>query len=181
MSRLDDKPIATSKRILCQMGTIARPTGWKEKAMRIPTKEGTLDGSRIVDAGRPPWQVEKMRGALGVRNPSITRATVLDPNGMPISDIPIWRGRRRDPNLSALKCPLRLLALDAIRKRLQPWTTGVLTESSLLQKVRCPTMRQRRAAWLALLTRGNVPSIRPTVFFVPYCYLIERRGIATRA
>jgi hypothetical protein len=90
---LDDKPIVTSGRILVQIGTIARPTGWKEKAMRIPTKDGHyLDGSRIIDVGGPPWRIEKMRGALAVRNPSITRATALDPNGMPIAEIPIWRG-----------------------------------------------------------------------------------------
>jgi hypothetical protein len=88
---LDDKPIATSKRLLAQIGTTCRPTGWKETPIRIPTKEGTLDGRKIIDVGRPPWQVEKMRGALAVRNPSITRATALDPNGMPTSDIPIWR------------------------------------------------------------------------------------------
>jgi hypothetical protein len=89
---LDDKPIATSGRILAQIGTIARPTGWKEKPMQIPTKDGFLEGSRILDAGGPPWRIEKMRGALGVKNPSITTATALDPNGMSISDIPIWRG-----------------------------------------------------------------------------------------
>ena len=90
---LDEKPIATSERLLVQIGTIARPTGWKEKAMRIPTKQGTiLDGYRIVDPGGPPWRVEKMHGALAVRNTTITKATALDPNGMPISDIPIWRG-----------------------------------------------------------------------------------------
>ena len=66
---LDDKPIATSRRILAQIGTIARPTGWKEKPMRIPTKEGILDGSRIVDVGGPPWRIEKMRGALGCQKP----------------------------------------------------------------------------------------------------------------
>ena len=107
---LDQKPIATSRSILAQIGTIARPTGWKEKPMRIPTKEGILNGSRIVDVGGPPWRIEKMRGALGVKNPSITKATVLDPNGMPISDIPIWRRRGRDPNLppsSALYVCLR--------------------------------------------------------------------------
>ena len=60
--------------------------------MRISTKEGILNGSRIIDAGGPPWQIEKMRGALGIKNPSINKATVLDPNGLPISDIPIWRG-----------------------------------------------------------------------------------------
>ena len=90
---LDEKPIATSGCLLVQIGTIARPTGWKEKPMRIPTKQGTtLDGYRIIDPGGPPWRIEKMHGALAVQNTTITRATVLDPNGMPISDIPIWRG-----------------------------------------------------------------------------------------
>ena len=60
--------------------------------MRIPTKEGTVEGSQIVNAGGPPWRVEQMHGALGVRNASITKATALDPNGMPVSDIPIWKG-----------------------------------------------------------------------------------------
>ena len=60
--------------------------------MSIPTKEGTLEGSRIVDTGGPPWRIEKMRGAPGIKNLSIAKATALDPNGMPILDIPIWRG-----------------------------------------------------------------------------------------
>ena len=88
---LDDKPIATSRRVLAQIGTIARPTGWKEKPMRISTKEGILDGSRIADPGGSPWRIEKMRGAIAVRNPLITRATILDANGMPTAEIPIWR------------------------------------------------------------------------------------------
>ena len=76
---LDEKPIATSRRILAQIGTIARPTGWKEKPMRIPTKEGVLDGSRIVDAGGPPWRIEKMRGASASRIPPSTRPPSLTP------------------------------------------------------------------------------------------------------
>jgi hypothetical protein len=89
---LDEKPIATSHRILVQIGTIARPTGWKEKSIRITTKEGALNATRIVDVGQPPWRIEKMLGAIGIKNPSLTRAASLDPNGMPIADIPIWRG-----------------------------------------------------------------------------------------
>jgi len=89
---LDDKPIATSGRLLVQNGTACRPTGWKEKPQRISTEEGPVEASQIVEAGRPPWQIEKMHGALGVRNASITKATALDPNGMPVSDIPIWKG-----------------------------------------------------------------------------------------
>jgi hypothetical protein len=89
---LDDKPIATSGRLLVQIGTACWPTGWKEKPTRISTNEGPVEGSQIVEAGRPPWQIEKMHGALGVQNASITKATALDPNGVPVSDIPIWKG-----------------------------------------------------------------------------------------
>ncbi len=98
---LDDKPIATSVRLLVQIGTACWPTGWKEKPQRISTEEGPVEASQIVDAGRPPWQIEKMHGALGVRNASITKATALDPNGMPVSGIPIWK---RDGEIS-IKLP----------------------------------------------------------------------------
>jgi hypothetical protein len=91
---LDDKPIATSGRLLVQIGTVCRPTGWKETPTRISTDDGPVEASQIVEAGKPPWQIEKMHGALSVQNASITKATALDPNGMPVSDIPIWKGDR---------------------------------------------------------------------------------------
>jgi hypothetical protein len=89
---LDDKPIATSARLLVQIGTTCRPTGWKEEPVRISTNDGPVEGSRILDAGKLPWRVEQMHGALGIRNASISKATALDPNGMAIFDIPIWKG-----------------------------------------------------------------------------------------
>ena len=89
---LDDEPIATSKRVLVQMGTPCWPTGWKEKPAKISTEQGPVEGRQILDAGKPPWRVEHMHGALGVRNAFLTKARALDPNGMPVSDIPIWKG-----------------------------------------------------------------------------------------
>jgi len=89
---LDDKPIASSGHLLVQIGTACWPTGWKEKPLRIPTPDGPAQASRITDVGDAPWQIEKMHGALGVKNASITKAAALDPNGMPIADIPIWKG-----------------------------------------------------------------------------------------
>jgi hypothetical protein len=88
---LDDRPIATSRRLLMQVGTVCRPTGWRERPMRIPVKEGFVEGSRIIDVGTSPWRVEKARGEIAVRNPSITKATVLDANGMPVADLPITK------------------------------------------------------------------------------------------
>jgi hypothetical protein len=98
---LDDQPIATSGRLLVQIGTPCWPTGWKAKPVRTSTDEGPVEASQIVNAGGPPWQIEKMHGALGVKNTSITKATALDPNGMPVSDIPIWK---RDGEIS-IKLP----------------------------------------------------------------------------
>ncbi len=89
---LDDQPIATSRRLLVQVGTVCRPTGWRERPMRIPTKEGVVEGSRIIEPGTSPWQVEKTRGQITVRNPSIIKATSLDANGMAICDVPITKG-----------------------------------------------------------------------------------------
>src|SRR5208283_4784196 len=86
---LDDQPIATSRRLLVQMGTVCRPTGWRERPIRIPSKEGVVEGSRIIEPGMSPWQVEKTRGQITVRNPSIIKATALDANGMPICNLPI--------------------------------------------------------------------------------------------
>ena len=43
-----------------------------------------MEGSRIIKVGTSPWRVEKARGQITVRNPSITKAMVLDANGMPV-------------------------------------------------------------------------------------------------
>ena len=88
---LDDRSIATSRRLLVQVGTVCRPTGWRERPIRIPVKEGFVEGSRIIDVGTSPWRVEKARGQIAVRNPAITKATVLDVNGMPVADLPITK------------------------------------------------------------------------------------------
>jgi hypothetical protein len=88
---LDDRPIATSRRLLVQVGTVCRPTGWRERPIRIPVKEGFVEGSRIIDVGTSPRRVEKARGQIAMRNPSIAKATVLDANGMPVGDLPITK------------------------------------------------------------------------------------------
>jgi hypothetical protein len=92
---LDDKPIAASGRLLVQVGTVCRPTGWKERPMQIPSGKGTIGASRIIEAGRSPWQIEKAHGEVTIRNASLTKATLLDSNGLPTSALPITRDRGR--------------------------------------------------------------------------------------
>jgi hypothetical protein len=86
---LDDQPIAKSGRVLVQLGTSCRPTGWKERPMKVPTKEASVEGARIIEVGKGPWQVVRMRGEITLLNSTITKATVLDPNGMPVASVPV--------------------------------------------------------------------------------------------
>jgi len=57
--------------------------------MKVPAKEGVIDGARIIEVGKAPWQLIKARGEVVIRNSTLTKATVLDPNGMPLGDLPI--------------------------------------------------------------------------------------------
>ncbi|MCX7798814.1 MAG: hypothetical protein N2109_00545 [Fimbriimonadales bacterium] len=79
---LDDKPLAESRRVLVQVGTRSRPTDWQERAVRFEAGGATFDGFEVVNYGRAPWRVESAQGALWIRNPHLTKATLLDENGM---------------------------------------------------------------------------------------------------
>lgn len=79
---LDTLPLATSGKVLVQIGTVARPTGWVERPMKFQADKQLLDGFRIVDTGRGPWQVERASGVVTIRNRKLTRATALDANGV---------------------------------------------------------------------------------------------------
>jgi len=80
---MDAKPLGESGNVLIQTGTIARPTGWKVKDASWQDKGGkTHTGYEIVDYGRAPWQVIETDATLTIRNTGLTKAVVLDLNGM---------------------------------------------------------------------------------------------------
>jgi hypothetical protein len=82
---LDAKPVASSSRLLVQISSIARPTGWRASA--VDHESGP---ARIVDDfGAAPWQVDKVDATLVLRNAGLSRATVLDANGMATADLPV--------------------------------------------------------------------------------------------
>jgi hypothetical protein len=78
---MDDKPIAESSKLLVQVGTQCRPTGWQEKPVNIQVKEGTFPGFEVVDYGRAPWQVVRAKVTVTIANRNLSKATVLDANG----------------------------------------------------------------------------------------------------
>ncbi len=79
---LDDKPLASSAKILVQAGTWQRPDGWETEKVRLEIDGKPVDAQRIVRVGREPWMVRKTDATVSVRNKGAARITVLDPNGM---------------------------------------------------------------------------------------------------
>ena len=82
---MDEKPLKTSGRILVQVGTTERPTGWKTRAAKV----GGKDGEEVVDFGKAPWLIVEGDVTVTVRNALVKSATVLDANGMPGKKLPL--------------------------------------------------------------------------------------------
>jgi hypothetical protein len=91
---LDDLPLASSRRILIQIGTAARPTGWATREAEIKADSGAVGrGIEIVSVGKAPWRIADAEFGLSVRNPGLTRATLLDTAGYPSEDVPVTRAK----------------------------------------------------------------------------------------
>ena len=80
---LDGLPLKESQRVLVQVGTLARPTGWVEREADFTGDDGkqTFHGKQVVDTGKMPWAVVDTAMTLTIANPSLKTATQLDVNG----------------------------------------------------------------------------------------------------
>lgn len=90
---MDSRPLRLSHKILVQVGTIQRPSGWSDEDATWQSTDGkqTFIGKQVVSTGRNPWQVQDAIGTVTVRNRALTKAISLDPNGMAVRDIPVER------------------------------------------------------------------------------------------
>jgi hypothetical protein len=79
---LDGKTIRQSGKLLLQVGTVCRPTGWTAVPTRARINGKPSDCFRILSAGKAPFQVENTEAAVTVANSHITKAVLLDINGM---------------------------------------------------------------------------------------------------
>jgi hypothetical protein len=100
---MDDQPIATSTRLLVQVGTRAYTSGWKQKPASFPSedKKTTIDGFEVVSTGKPPWRVVNTDVTIAINNAGLKKATLLDPNGFAKQDL---TGERQG-NTFTLKLP----------------------------------------------------------------------------
>jgi len=89
---LDGLPIKESKKILVQYGTRSRPTGWEDQATTISLDGGKkVEGFQVVNFGKAPWQVQKAKLDVIVRNATLRKATLLDMNGNAVGNLPVER------------------------------------------------------------------------------------------
>ena len=91
---LDDQPLAVSKKILIQVGTAARPTGWTTREAEFKGEGDRMTrGQEVVSIGRAPWRIVNTEISLAIKNPGLTRAILLDPSGIAAEDVPLTRAR----------------------------------------------------------------------------------------
>jgi hypothetical protein len=90
---LDDRPLATSRKILVQVGTSARPTGWSTKAAEFKGEDGktVIQGFQILKTGTVPWRIVNTEIGLVVRNAGLKKATLLDPAGYRVKEVETMR------------------------------------------------------------------------------------------
>ena len=79
LAALDGQPLATSTSMLLQVMSEDRNFGWKTEAVGAGRK-------KIIDLGSPPIMVKNLEGTVELGSPNL-RATALDWNGYPTSDI----------------------------------------------------------------------------------------------
>ncbi len=78
---LDGRPLASAGRILVQVGTRCRPTGWRAEPARVESEKHLVDGFRIDAIGAAPWQAERPDVRVTLTGTTVTHGTVLDANG----------------------------------------------------------------------------------------------------
>jgi hypothetical protein len=86
---LDDQSIKDSGQILIQVGTVYRPTNWSEGSSTFEFGGETVEGYRINNVGRMPWQGIRSNVSIAVTNANIRSAHVLDQNGYKKREVPV--------------------------------------------------------------------------------------------
>jgi lysophospholipase L1-like esterase len=88
---LDKLPLNKSRRVLVQVGTTVRPTGWQEKAATRKVGETLRSGAEVVSIGGAPWRVQNTDVRLSLATTTLKRARLLDANMMPVRNVPVTR------------------------------------------------------------------------------------------
>ena len=80
---MDDKPLNESEQILIQVGTVYRPSGWREVATTFAPTEGAdeIEGFRIESLGTMPWMCANTQVKIDIKNTLVKSAHLLTTSG----------------------------------------------------------------------------------------------------
>jgi hypothetical protein len=89
---LDGQPLAQSERILLQVMTEEKNTGWTTEPVMAKQDEGEPEAPalNITSTGTPPLLVRKIAGSVSLKraNAATLKITALDANGYPRQTLP---------------------------------------------------------------------------------------------
>lgn len=98
---MDGQPLRTARKVLVQIGTVARPAGWKDKPVTWSDKQGSHTGLEVVSFGKAPWMIVESDLSLTLHNAIVTHATAVSPNGEAQGEVAI----RREGGKVSLRMP----------------------------------------------------------------------------
>jgi hypothetical protein len=89
VTALDDLPLDQSRKVLVQVGTVARMNGWSTEPTLMNVDGRYLPGEKILNTGTPPWCVANTRATLTIKNPQLGAAMLLDVGAYPARPVPV--------------------------------------------------------------------------------------------
>jgi len=78
---MDGRTINKSGKILIQVGTVYRPTGWQESPAQFDNRGELTDGFLIQNTGTMPWKVANTEVSITIKNSVVDQAFLLDAGG----------------------------------------------------------------------------------------------------
>jgi hypothetical protein len=89
---MDGANVSRSKKILLQVGTIFRPTGWNEEPTTLTNNNKQQSGFKITNTGKMPWLGMPAVGSISLKNRLIKKAIQLDAAGYEVKKLPLQTG-----------------------------------------------------------------------------------------
>ncbi len=89
VTSLDDLPLKDSQKVLVQVGTVARMSGWSTRPTLINVGGSYLPGEEILNTGTPPWCLANTRATITIKNAQLGKATLLDIGAYPARPVPV--------------------------------------------------------------------------------------------
>lgn len=84
---MDGKPLRSSAKVLVQVGTTSKTTGWSTKKATFKAEDKEVEGEQVINTGTAPWQIANTRATITISNSALTKATLLDINGYAVKSI----------------------------------------------------------------------------------------------